>query len=101
MYFSAFIFFSGDTVPWWAKPVAALYYGNVMSNMLEMETYLQENSADLDYTVVKMPTGTKQYESGRYSVKPRRKMTHLLFEPRCEKTGFMHMRKQRSRSASR
>ena len=25
----------------------------------------------------------------------------LLFEPRCEKTGFLHMRKQRRRSASR
>ena len=24
-----------------------------------------------------------------------------LFEPRCEKTGFLHMRKQRRRSASR
>ena len=37
-----------------------------MTNMLEMETYLQENCADLDYTAVKMPTGTKQQESGIY-----------------------------------
>ena len=27
--------------------------------------------------------------------------SHLLFEPRLEKTGFLHMRKQRRRSASR
>ena len=25
---------------------------------------------------------------------------HTLIEPRCEKTGFLHMRKQRRRSAS-
>ena len=25
----------------------------------------------------------------------------IIYEPRCEKTGFLHMRKQRRRSASR
>ena len=28
-------------------------------------------------------------------------MRYILFEPRCEKTSFLHMRKQRRRSASR
>ena len=29
------------------------------------------------------------------------KQLQLIYEPRCEKTGFLHMRKQRRRSASR
>ena len=34
-------------------------------------------------------------------VRWQKKFSFFIYEPRCEKTGFLHMRKQRRRSASR
>lgn len=54
-----------DVVPLWAKPLVALTFKNLIQNMRDMEAYLQENCTDIDYTAVKMPTGTAQEESGK------------------------------------
>ena len=63
-----FLLLPADAVPWWARPIASLFYKNVMTNMREMEQYLEEKCADLDYTAVKMPTGTRAQESGVYAI---------------------------------
>ena len=63
-----FLLLPVDAVPWWARPIASLFYKNIMTNMREMEQYLEEKCADLDYTAVKMPTGTRAQESGVYAI---------------------------------
>lgn len=59
-----FFFRIDDVMPLWAKPLVALTFKNLIQNMRDMEAYLQENCTDIDYTAVKMPTGTAQEESG-------------------------------------
>ena len=51
-------------MPLWLRAVELIVAKNVMQDVRNMETYLQESCADLDYTAVKIAFGKGQNETG-------------------------------------
>ena len=51
-------------MPFYLKAGVSFGWKNVIQNQRAMEAYLQENSADLDYTAVKILFGKGQNETG-------------------------------------